>query len=434
MAESTANVRRAGRVALALVLFLIGAVVLPRPAGRLLAPDASAQVAATPLPTVPDVFASPKPSSSSSEEPEDPDEGDGEDGDGGGSGTGDGGKGDGGSGTKAGDKTRHEDGEGRVRERRGDKQRENASPNRRRRDKERAPGGGVYVGTPQIPGSFNTDKLVAIAANLRSLGWSSDKVLKEAYAPFIIGGHAAWIDTWGSPRYGPAPGQVRTHQGQDVFCDYGAPVLASEMGMIEFDEGGLGGKIARLYRGDGSYWYYAHLSDWAEDLSSGDRVRPGDVIGYCGTSGNAQTTPPHVHFGWYQANGKAKNPMRTLVSWLRRAEARARVEVAEVTHYKIKQIFTFRTSRLFGDAFAPDLSQIQVAGGSLWVTGSYQGRGALGLAEAALQAALSAESFASGPVRARKIATKQARSASDLYGSQVDEVVNPTRVGVEGGD
>jgi peptidoglycan LD-endopeptidase LytH len=138
-------------------------------------------------------------------------------------------------------------------------------------------------------------------------------------APFIVAGPASWTNTWGAPRFGPGS-LIRTHEGQDVFCRYGDPVLASESGTLEFDEGGLGGKVARIRKEDGSYWYYAHLSGWNRTFTSGDLVAPGDVIGYCGDSGNAAGTSPHVHFGFYDPDGRAIDPMPFLVRWLRAAE------------------------------------------------------------------------------------------------------------------
>ena len=167
-------------------------------------------------------------------------------------------------------------------------------------------------------GTFSTQKLVEAAQALRREGWSEEMIRRRVYAPFIVVGPASWSDSWGAPRFGPGL-IVRTHEGQDVLCEYGADVLAPEDGVIEFDTGFLGGREARLHRPGGGYWYFAHLSAWNLDaLSTGDPVHTGDVIGYCGSTGNA--TIPHVHFGHYGADGAAIDPMASLVSWLREAE------------------------------------------------------------------------------------------------------------------
>jgi murein DD-endopeptidase MepM/ murein hydrolase activator NlpD len=107
-----------------------------------------------------------------------------------------------------------------------------------------------------------------------------------------------------------------------VFCDYGAPVLASEHGRVSYGSDATGGLVARVHRSDGSYWYYAHLSSFSNSVSAGEAVAPGDVIGYCGNSGNAVGSPPHVHFGFY-SGGVATNPMGALIQWLRTAEKEA---------------------------------------------------------------------------------------------------------------
>jgi murein DD-endopeptidase MepM/ murein hydrolase activator NlpD len=169
-------------------------------------------------------------------------------------------------------------------------------------------------------GTFSTEKLDATAEVLRREGWSEESIRRRVYVPFIVVGPASWSDSWGDPRFGPGP-IVRSHEGQDVICHYGADVLASEDGVIEFDTGLLGGRSARLHRPGGDYWYYAHLSDWNLDaFSTGDAVHAGDVIGYCGSTGNA--TVPHVHFGHYGPDGEAIDPMVSLVSWLHEAESR----------------------------------------------------------------------------------------------------------------
>ncbi|MDQ4144447.1 MAG: M23 family metallopeptidase [Actinomycetota bacterium] len=269
-------------------------------------------------------------------------------------------------------------------------------PKRDRREKKVKDGTEKKTGKPSskkfsATGDFDTDRLELIAAQLRARGVSEDEILERVYSPFIIGGPAAWTNTWGAPRYGPGP-IVRTHEGQDVFCKYGDPVLAAEDGEIEFDEGGLGGKVARLYRKDGSYWYYAHLSGWnSNEFETGDQVETGDVIGYCGNSGNALTTPPHVHFGWYKASGRSRDPMGMLVKWLRIAERNAGVAYQRETGRSLDDISQTQSRRLFGDGFAPDISELKVSSEALLAATSSPGAGGMGLADVALQAALAAQ-------------------------------------------
>ncbi|MGY8915482.1 MAG: peptidoglycan DD-metalloendopeptidase family protein, partial [Flavobacteriales bacterium] len=56
--------------------------------------------------------------------------------------------------------------------------------------------------------------------------------------------------------------------------------------------------------------YYAHLdSIIARD---GQRVKRGDTLGLVGNTGNARTTPPHLHFGIYGRGTGAINPLSFL--------------------------------------------------------------------------------------------------------------------------
>ena len=171
---------------------------------------------------------------------------------------------------------------------------------------------------PSVGGTFTTASLKALRDRLVELD-APRRILRGLYAPFIIKGPAQFSDTWGAIRHDHG-NKLRPHLGQDVFCREGDPVLAAEAGEIEFAAGGLGGTVVRLHRDDGGYWYYAHLSGYAENASSGDRVKAGDVIGYCGHTGNAAGTAPHVHFGSYPG---PENPMESLVGWLHEAEDRA---------------------------------------------------------------------------------------------------------------
>jgi len=74
-------------------------------------------------------------------------------------------------------------------------------------------------------------------------------------------------------------------------------------------------------------YYYAHLDGYAEGLHEGMRVEPGDVIGFVGTTGNADARTPHLHFAitelgpekqWWK--GKAVDPYPFLVDAVKRAK------------------------------------------------------------------------------------------------------------------
>lgn len=106
-------------------------------------------------------------------------------------------------------------------------------------------------------------------------------------------------DTFGAPR-----GSDRTHQGVDIFAKRGTPVFSATRGVVaSVRDGGLGGKQVWVIGPGRERHYYAHLDDWAADLSSGQVLQPGDTLGFVGTTGNARGTPPHLHYGIYGAAG-----------------------------------------------------------------------------------------------------------------------------------
>ena len=47
---------------------------------------------------------------------------------------------------------------------------------------------------------------------------------------------------------------------------------------------------------DGTYYFYAHLSTFADGLSVGSKVTRGQVIGYVGDTGDAGPGNYHLHF------------------------------------------------------------------------------------------------------------------------------------------
>lgn len=104
-------------------------------------------------------------------------------------------------------------------------------------------------------------------------------------------------------RFGdPREGGRRDHHGLDIFAPRGTPVVASVNGLVRSTRvGGLGGKTVWLRDTEtGANYYYAHLDE--QLVQEGQRVAAGDTLGTVGNTGNARTTPPHLHFGIY-ANG-----------------------------------------------------------------------------------------------------------------------------------
>ena len=114
-------------------------------------------------------------------------------------------------------------------------------------------------------------------------------------------------DTWGAAR-----GAGRRHEGQDIFAPKGTPILSATNGYVyKIGENNLGGQTVSVIGSGGRVYYYAHLDSYAPNLEVGDRVSTRTVLGYVGTTGNAQGTPPHLHFGVYTLTG-AINPLPLL--------------------------------------------------------------------------------------------------------------------------
>ena len=116
---------------------------------------------------------------------------------------------------------------------------------------------------------------------------------------------ASFFNDWGFPR----AGGTRFHEGNDLFTQYGAPIFAPVSGTVRFKTGVLGGLQFNLKGADGIEYIGSHLSAKETD----GKVSAGDIIGYVGTSGNAQGTHPHLHFGMY-LGGLPINPYPTLIA------------------------------------------------------------------------------------------------------------------------
>ena len=91
---------------------------------------------------------------------------------------------------------------------------------------------------------------------------------------------------------------ARAHLALDMLAPKGTAVVAADDGRIgRLGTTPVGGNIIyALDANDRFVYYYAHLDDYARGLAVGDYVRKGDVLGYVGTTGNAPSNTPHLHF------------------------------------------------------------------------------------------------------------------------------------------
>lgn len=95
------------------------------------------------------------------------------------------------------------------------------------------------------------------------------------------------------------------HTGVDFAAPEGAPVRAAAAGIVRLAELlPLSGNAVMIDHGLGVVTSYLHLS--AIDVTAGQRVQKGDVVGRVGSTGLA--TGPHLHWG-LRVNGVRVDPM-----------------------------------------------------------------------------------------------------------------------------
>lgn len=110
----------------------------------------------------------------------------------------------------------------------------------------------------------------------------------------------------------PRDGGRRRHEGVDIFAARSTPVLSASAGVVRrVSTRELGGKTVFVRDEErGLNFYYAHLDE--QYAERGQRVSPGDLLGAVGNTGNAITTPPHLHFGIYADRWQALDPWNFL--------------------------------------------------------------------------------------------------------------------------
>jgi murein DD-endopeptidase MepM/ murein hydrolase activator NlpD len=135
---------------------------------------------------------------------------------------------------------------------------------------------------------------------------------------FPVVGVNAFGSDFGNPRMVGSPDEHQ-HQGNDIVAPLGAQLVAVEPGMVvAMGTDRLGGTKLWLAGRSGTYYYYAHLSKFADDVHEGDIVPAGRLLGFVGNTGNARGGIPHLHFEIHPAAGPAVDPYPYLAPAARR--------------------------------------------------------------------------------------------------------------------
>jgi len=128
---------------------------------------------------------------------------------------------------------------------------------------------------------------------------------------FPVQGKHRFSDDWGAPRQ-----NTGFHEGNDIYAPAGTPVVAVTDGTLRrVGTARVPGNRLYLYSDRGDYYFYGHLSSFDTEVRSGVRVKAGQPLGFVGSTGDAEPTPPHVHFEVHPGGGGPVNPYPFLRAW-----------------------------------------------------------------------------------------------------------------------
>ena len=141
---------------------------------------------------------------------------------------------------------------------------------------------------------------------------------------FPVIGDVHYTDTYGAPRSGD-----RTHAGQDLMGSKMQQLVAAANGTVTYltiPEASYGYMLT-ITDDEGWQYHYIHINNdtpgtddgqaslehvFGPGIERGARVEAGQLVGYLGDSGNAESTAPHLHFEMEDPNGTNVNPFRAL--------------------------------------------------------------------------------------------------------------------------
>lgn len=179
-----------------------------------------------------------------------------------------------------------------------------------------------------VVGTVLAALVVAGACTARPLGRRpSPTGPAERAVVFPLAAEVSFRDTFGAPRSGG-----RTHQGQDLMAPKGTAVVAVADGSITWmkhTNDGNAGNYLVLTDADGWEYWYMHLNNdtpgtddgrnrydqaFVDGIRKGQKVKAGEIIGWVGDSGNAESTGSHLHFEVHDRSDVAINAFNILAS------------------------------------------------------------------------------------------------------------------------
>jgi peptidoglycan LD-endopeptidase LytH len=108
----------------------------------------------------------------------------------------------------------------------------------------------------------------------------------------------------------------RRHKGYDVTARCGTPLAAVTTGMVvrrAYDPRLNGNHIIIRGLGERRKYWYSHMVR-PSPFQRGDLVNVGQIVGHIGRTGNAGSTPCHLHFEIHR-NGRAIDPEPYVRAW-----------------------------------------------------------------------------------------------------------------------
>ena len=136
------------------------------------------------------------------------------------------------------------------------------------------------------------------------------KLVSPSYV-FPVAGGAHYGHDFGNFR-----GDTGFHQGSDLFAPEGTPLVAVQSGVLHnVGWNRLGGWRLWIEDANHNWFYYAHLSAFSPIAVDGAHVNAGDVVGFVGHTGDAISTPSHLHFEIHPAGKWSVPPYDYLQAW-----------------------------------------------------------------------------------------------------------------------